>query len=206
MRFKYSTLFVAVVALICFASSATASVHFSQADLLGMTVDSSAGFTGTGTLTANPTYGDLQPGMSGIAGATGNLNPFTAGGTAYVFYKLSAAALASFNTAIAGGTTLSMVAHNDNNQRWDVGIWYDAGAGKVTSFASLAAGTSSGVSLAVAPVVTAAGVFVRNILAPTAADDFHASWSIPEPGTVFVWAGLMGIGGLVFKKRRSIAR
>ena len=194
--------------VLSFATVANASVCFSQAELLGMTINvvNSNGFTGSGLLTANPTYGDGQPGMSGEAGATGDLNPFIPGGVAVAYYGLNAADLALFNLAVAGGETLQMIGYNDNNQPWELGIWYQIGLVISEDSAVTAAGASAGLSLPVPGAVVAAGVYVRNVLSPVSADNFHASFScVPEPTSFLVWGAfaLAGIAGL--RRNRDLA-
>lgn len=201
---KRSVLCIAVCAFLAIVASASASVQFSQTELTGMSAVDFNGFTTLYPgLFASPDYGDGQPAMSGVAGATGDLNPFIPGGTAYVRYGLNAADLAAFNIAISSGTeTLDMVGFNDNNQIWEIGIWYDAG-GIVEDSATISAAGSSTFSLAMPAAVSAAGVFVRNVLSPTAGDNFHASFSpVPEPMTIAVWAGLFAIGAISIRRRQ----
>lgn len=200
-RFKT---FIAATCGAAFAVCATAnaSISFSQAELLGMKIDAvdsvgySAGF-GTGILTANPTYEDGATPMQGTAGATGGLS---AGGVAY--YSLSLLDLAAFNAAISSGTeTLAVSGANDNNQTWDVGIWYkDLGGTIWTDFVTLVPGTAGGLSLALPIAVLDAGVAVRSGLSQP--DNYHASWSVPEPTTVVVWAGLIGVCALIGARRK----
>ena len=198
------TLLVAAVCSMILASSAAhASVQLTQADLLGMAAIPTAGFSGSGILTANPTYGDLQPGMTGDAGATGELNPFVGGAGVTVYYALNAVDLAAFNASLNAGDTFALTGHNDNNQNWALGIWYETAAGIVEDFATLAAGTSGGLSLANLPdTVLGAGVAVRNTIG--FADVFHASFSVPEASTIAVWSVLSMAGlGVAYKKRRA---
>jgi hypothetical protein len=183
-------------------ASANASVSFSQAELLGMKIDLadsvgySAGF-GTGILTANPTYEDGATPMQGQAGATGGL---ASGGVAY--YSLSLLDLAAFNVAISSGTeTLAVSGANDNNQTWDVGIWYKDTLGSIfTDFVTLVPGAAGGLSLALPAAVLDAGVAVRSGLSQP--DNYHASWSVPEPTTIVVWTGLMGVCMLIGARRK----
>ncbi len=189
---------------ITFAATANASINFTKAELLGMSISgNSFGYTaglGTGILTPNPTFEDGVIPMSGAAGAIGNLNPVASSG-ATAYYGLSAADLVVFNTAISGGgETLRLIGYNDNNQTWDVGIWYETAMGITTAFATLAPTGSSVLSLALPSSVLSAGVAVRSVL--TQPDDYHASWSVPEPMTLAVWTGLFGIGALVAHRRQ----
>lgn len=184
----------------------SASVHFSASDLLGMTIDAgkSIGYAagnGSGILTVSPAYEDGVTPMSGLAGAIGNLNNTLFPG-ATAFYSLAPADLIAFNVAISSGTeTLKMVGHNDNNQGWSVGIWYETLLGGITTdFVALApSGGTGALSLAMPSTVIAAGVAVSSSL--TQPDDYHASWSIPEPATIAVWTGLGAIGLLVYRRR-----
>jgi hypothetical protein len=202
---KQSLIAVACSLSLCFAATGSASITFTQGQLLGMTInvaDSTfyAAGNGTGILTPAPTYQDGVTPMTGLAGAIGNLNPV--GGTATAFYSLSAADLGAFNTAISGGgETLDVVGFNDNNQTWAVGIWYKTAAGIVTDFETIAPGTGGATSLALPTSVLDAGVAVRSVI--TQPDDYHASWGVPEPTTIAVWAGLIGIGALVGRRLRA---
>ena len=188
---------------LCVAATANASVTFNQAQLLGMSISllDSPGWNpgfGTGVLSANPTYQDGETPMQGTAGATGGL---LSGSTAY--YRLNPVDLAAFNLAIGSGLeTLDVVGANDNNQLWDVGIWYKNLAGIiVTDFVTLSPATSGGLSLALPVAVLDAGVAVRNSL--TQSDDYHASWAVPEPMAIVVWTGLIGIGSLIGVRRQD---
>lgn len=200
-------LVAAFCSIILSSSAANASIQFSQADLLGMQAIPVAGFSGSGVLTAAPLYGDGQPAMTGVAGATGNLNPnappFGGGPGVTVYYALSAADLIAFNALLVAGDTLTMIGHNDNNQNWALGIWYDAGAGIVSDFQTIVPGNSAGLQLTNLPgSVLGAGVAIRNVIG--AADDFHASYSVPEASTIAVWSVLSLAGlGVAYKKRRA---
>lgn len=194
------SLFAAICSIIVSSSVANASIQFSQADLLGMQVDlvDSVGYGaggGTGILTPG-WYEDGVTPMQGSAGATGRLK---AGGTAY--YALNAGSLAAFNVAIAGGgQVLTAIGNNDNNQTWNVGIWYKTVSGIFTDFVSLTPTQSGGVSLALPNSVLAAGVAVRSSLSQP--DEYHASWGVPEASTIAVWSVLSLAGlGVACKKR-----
>lgn len=205
-----SSLIAALCSIFVASSMAHASIQFSQADLLGMTVNLglSSGYNagnGTGILFRSPTgkYEDGVPfvppagTMSGVAGAIGNLFP---GGTAY--YSLDPADLVAFNGAISGGgETLTSVGYNDNNQSWNIGIWYRVGLAIFTDVVSLVPGQGGGLSLALPTSVDDAGVFVNSGLSQP--DDYHASWAVPEASTIAVWSVLSLAGlGVAYKKRK----
>lgn len=198
------SLVAALCSIVVASSVANASIQFSQADLLGMTINLplSVGYSaggGTGILTPNPpgVYQDGVTPMSGVAGAVGSLNP---GATAY--YGLDVASLAALNAAISGGgETLGAVGHNDNNQTWNIGIWYQDASGVYTSFATLSPTQSGGVSLALPTSVLAAGVAVNSTI--TQPDVYHASWNVPEASTIAIWSVLSLAGlGVAYKKRK----
>ena len=186
---------------VCVASTSKASVTFSQAELLGMTVSSSSGTfapTGGTGLTANPLFFDNVAPMAGTAGATG----FLGTSSSAVYYGLAASDLATLNAALSGGgQALTVAGYNDNNQTWGVGIWYNAGSGIVSRFTTLTAGTGTTLNLFALPTsVLGAGVAVRNVI--TQPDLYHASWAgVPEPVSLAVWGGLATL--VVSTRRRK---
>jgi hypothetical protein len=212
---NFAALIVCAVTVVSAAIS-QASVHsFSQAELLGMTIDSSTGLTilpGGGDNTGGAQDALLSAGPGAGAYGGGNLETMTgvAGSNEFlsssssVFYALSVGDLAALNAAISAGDTLEIIGYNDNlNDNWILGIWYNDGSGIVTDSAMVAAGAGAAFSLDLdGTTLTDAGVFVAT---GNFNDQFHASWApVPEPATIAVWVGLGAIG--LFAGRRRFAQ
>lgn len=204
---KKVLLVAAVVAMVCIGSVAQAAIHtFNQSQLVSMNFDPVAniGFTpltAAGLIVAAPNYTD-NIGMTGVAGATGEIDPNLV--NAGIAYTLEGAGLAAFNASTTGGDTLALGVYNDNNQLWEIGIWvWETGAvGPITAGATVNPfGGSATVSLVLpAGDLVRAGVYVRSTI--TQPDRFHASFSpVPEATTILVWS-VLGTMGLTFSGRR----
>jgi hypothetical protein len=215
MKSMLKRLLIAAAVMVAGVQSTNASIiSFSQADYLSMSsAFSGAGgsYNGSGVagtlMTPGPGVGAYaQAGatpdssyMSGLAGSNENLNE---GGR--LTYYASAGTLAALNAAISGGaTSLRIIGWNDNfNDNWVLGLWIDDGSGPVEVSSMISAGGSAVFSLGLSGPLTGAGVFVDGAFV-SGGDKFHASWSIPEPGSLAVW-GLIGGLGLVCGRRRRL--
>lgn len=205
-------LIAAICGVMMASSVAHASLYFSPADFQSMTATPTTGFTGSGVMTAAPNFGDGQTNMTGFYGATGNLNPNFGGVGVTVYYAVNASSLSSLNTQLGTNSdTLNTVAHNDNNQPWAIGIWYQTAAGLFEVFETIAPKNGNPVppswtddlSILIPANTTllGAGVAVRSVIG-TNSDDFHASFSVPEASTIAVWSMLSFIGaGIAYRKR-----
>lgn len=166
MRFFRVISASAVCVAIVMASSAQAALHFSQADLMSMTIQpvltygwTPSANTGAGLTTDdNYNYGSPIRTMTGLAGAVGNLDPLLAaaegipasltglGYSATAFYGLGAPELAALNAAILGGeSVLEAMGWNDNDDDWIVGIW---AVDNTWPFGGAGSGTLDGLYLA----------------------------------------------------------
>lgn len=183
---------IGVLAVVAASSAQAAIVTFSQADLIAMTVYSGIAAP---TMNAGPTYTDTVA-MTGLAGSTAGLLPGE-----FVTYRYNGA------TTLAAGDIVQVIGHNDNDDVWDLGLWYDddldntvAFIGDVASVNGSVAGppNSAFLSFVATGLEVVFGVFVRYNPTNTGADFFHASWSIPEPATVAVWGGIIGLVGLAY--------
>lgn len=247
MRFLQRWSRFVAVAVFFVGASANAGFHFTQAELLSMELVAAPSqgyvFSYGPNLAPQFNYADGDPTMTGLAGLTGNLNanPNPPGiQPAHVFFSLADKGLGQdfltqfkSNFAGSGESILDMYSFNDNNQAWEVGIWYS-----VDNLATIVESTEGGLvpgqhNESNPPVwwalttldfgavnindITHVGVFVRNqlqIVNPTGSwnDDFHASWGIeppgntvPEPMSLVVWSGLLSVAivGGVLRRCRS---
>ncbi len=189
---------MAVAVVVAAVQSANASIiTFSQADLLAMTVYSGVAAP---TMNAGPTYTDTVA-MTGLAGSRQSLDPGE-----LVTYRYNG------SVTLAAGDIVQVVGHNDNDDIWDLGLWYDTDLdNSVATFGDVAAvnGSVAGppnsafLSFVATGSEVVFGVFVRYNDSNTGADTFHASWGVPEPGSLAVWGLVCGIGLIAGRRRRS---
>lgn len=221
-------LVAAVAVTVCMGSVAQAAIQFSKADLMSMELflpltspvasfpnpGWSAATTGTG-MTDSVNYNGSLNTLSGLAGATGNLPTSAPGplGAPSAFYALPAPELAAFNALLqsTGETQLSMVVHNDNDDAWQVGIWVirqgnlaDPSNWSLDDL-ELASDTSGLVTIDIPalgfpPALAQAGVYVILPAGQISSDTYHASWGVPEPGSILVW-GALGLISLAAGRR-----
>ncbi len=194
----------AILALFSCHQANAAIIGLTQTELMGMSIDSSSLLTAVNStaLTMGPGAGAYDDGsfdvetMNGVAGSNELL-----GDGGYVRYALSAPDLAALNAASSAGDTFKMKAYNDNNNDfWNLGVWYRDATGTYESTGLVNAGSSAIFSIVIPDTVTAAGVMVKVY---GANDQFHASWQlVPEPGTIAIWTTLGGLAFVGFARRR----
>ena len=195
---------MAVAVVVAAVQSANASIiTFSQADLLAMTVRAESSVAAA-TMNVGPTYTpDTFVSMSGLAGSQATLANFQ-----FVAYQYNGA------STLGLGDSVQVVGHNDNDDIWELGIWYELsgspGAIFVGDSALVNGGTAGPPNSAFLSYTAASssvinfGVYVRNPGLPgTGTDTFHASWGVPEPGSLAVWGLVCGIGLIAGRRRRS---
>lgn len=204
--FKKVIFVAGLVALLGAPQAFGGILSVTQAELLGMVIDSefAKSTIGADALTPGPGAGAFDDGagdtdvMSGVAGS----NEFLGNG-GFVYYTLNAVDLAAFNAASAGGDTFRAIGFNDNNNdNWELGIWYRETSGSpiVEASALVDAGVGQGFSLVIPDTVDAIGVFVRS---GGITDQFHASWIAPEPGAIAIWSMLAAVGFVGVRRRRA---